>query len=119
MTYSINPVIIAAGSGAQTVTIQVQTPKLAGALHRQGTPSPLVALAMLLPMLGVVQLRRTTSSRARRVALVLGLLLIIVVVGMSACGGGGTLAMSHNYTLQLNASCGTLRHATSLNLTIK
>jgi trimeric autotransporter adhesin len=123
-TYTITPSSIAAGSAAQTVTVQVQTPKPVTGLRVPGTQSPIFALAMLLPMFGMVRLRRAVTGRGRRVALVLCLLLAIAILGMSACGGGGSGFMNQapqTYTMQLNATAtgGTLQHSTTLSLTIQ
>jgi hypothetical protein len=79
---------------------------------------------MLLPMFGMVHLRRAVKGRAKHIALVLCLLLAIGILGMSARGGGGSGFMNQapqTYTMQLNATAtgGTLQHSTTLSLTIQ
>jgi hypothetical protein len=118
------PCTIAVGSGAQTVTVQVQTPRLVAGLRLPGTRSPILALAMLLPMFGMVHLRRALATRRKRIALVLCLLLVVGILGMGACGGGGSGFMnqaSQTYSMKLNATAtgGTLLHFTTLSLTIQ
>jgi Bacterial Ig-like domain (group 3)/MBG domain (YGX type) len=119
-TYTITPSSIAAGSSSQTVTVQVQTLKPVAGLRTRGSGSPLFALGLLVPMFGIVQLRRLGAGRTKRVALVY-LLLAVAMLGMSACGGGsGFLNQApQTYTLQLNAASGALQHTTTLNLTIQ
>jgi hypothetical protein len=123
-TYTITPSSIAAGSAAQTVTVSVQTPGPVAGLRVPGTRSPIFALAMLLPMFGMVHPRRAAASRRKRIALVLCLLLAVGILGMGACGGGGSGFMNQapqTYTMQLNATTigGALQHSTTLSLTIQ
>jgi sugar lactone lactonase YvrE len=122
-TYTITPLTLAAGSGAQSVTVQVYTARSTADLRPRGQKLPIFALGLLLPMMGLVQLCRSTQSRTKRAALLLLLLLAIGILGMAGCGGGsgggGGGHASQTYTLQLNATSGSLQHFTMLGLTIQ
>jgi hypothetical protein len=118
-TYTITPSTIAAGSGAQTVTVQVQTAQLANL--RQPLGGGMVFALTLMPMLVIVQLRPLRQIRAKRVALLLLLLLLLGIWGMSACGGGsGFFNQSpRSYSMQLNATSGNLVRSATLSLTVQ
>ncbi len=120
-TYTITPATIAAGSGSQTITVQVQTPRVVAGLRARGASWPLSALGLLLPMFGIVHLRWSGGRRKKRAAFMLCLLLAIGILSMSACGGGsGFLNQApQTYNLQLNGTSGALQHSATLNLTIQ
>ena len=119
-TYTITPNSIAAGNGSQTINVQVLTAKEVAGLRTRGSSSPLFALGLLLPMVGIVHLRKSGAGRTKRV--VFGcLLLAVAMLCMSACGGGsGFLNKApQTYSMQLKAASGALQHTTTLNLTIQ
>jgi hypothetical protein len=116
-TYTITPASIAAGSGAQTVSIQVQTSKHMAALAKRRTGAPLLAFATLLPLFGMVRLRRAMLNPRKRAALLLLGVLVLGLLGMSACGGGNS--QPQTYPMQLTASSGALQHTTTLVLTVQ
>jgi len=119
-TYTITPSTISVGSALQTLTIQVQTPKAVAGLRTRGREMPLIALGLLLPLFGMVHLRKSGAVTMKRVALVC-LLLAIATLGMSACGGGSGFFNhgSQAYNLQLSATSGALQHSATLNLNIQ
>ncbi len=119
-TYTITPATIAAGSGTQTVTVRVQTAKVAASLHRGGTRTVLLGLA-LLPMLGLVHLGWAGARRNKRAVLMLCLLLTFGILGMTSCGGepGFMKQASQTYNLQLNATSGALQHSAALTLIVQ
>jgi len=125
-SYTISPSTLAAGSGSQTVTVAIATTvRAAGAAPSRRAPRGM-ALAMMLPVIGLLGswfgLRRT-KPRVRRAAWLMLLMLALGVMGMVACGGGGTTGYYDyklaSYTLQLNGTGGALQHFTTFNLTVK
>jgi hypothetical protein len=112
-SYTIAPSTIAAGSGAQTVIVLVQ-PTTTASLRRLFDRYPASFALALLSMLATVQLR--SSKRRRAMRTFLGLLLLIAALGMWACAGSKP---AQTYTLEVNATSGTLTHSATLNLTIQ
>lgn len=119
-TYTITPASITAGMGAQTITVRVNTAKTLAELRTRAALTPMLGL-FLLPMLGVVRLRRGAMRRTFRRRWLLGPLFAITVLGMTACGGGtGFLNQApETYNLQLNATSGALQHSATVSLTVQ
>ena len=119
-TYTITPASITAGMGAQTITVLVKTAKPLAELRRRAALTPMLGL-VLLPMLGVVRVRRGAMRRSLRSGWLLGLLLVIATLGMTACGGGsGFLNQGpETYNLQLNAASGALQHSATVSMTVQ
>jgi len=120
-TYTITPASIAAGTAAQTITVQVKAAKALAELRRRTSLTPMLGL-FLLPMLGVVRVRRGAMRRSLRNRLLFSLLLAIAVLGMTACGTGGSGFLNQapeTYNLQLNATSGALQHSATVSLTIQ
>ena len=107
---TIAPSTIAAGSGAQTVIVVVQTTATARLNRLFGRYGVSFAL-VLLPMLGMVRLRSPKRRRAMRTWL--GLLLLIAALGIGACSGGSSKVAAQTYTLQVGATSGSLVHSTT------
>ncbi len=120
-TYTITPTTISAGSGSQTITVQVQTAKTAAGLRSRGTGLPFYALGLLLPAFGIVHLGRPGPQRKKCTAFVLCVLIALAILSMSACGGrsGFLNQPSQTYTLQLNGASGALQHSATLSLTVQ
>jgi DNA-binding beta-propeller fold protein YncE len=116
-TYTITPSSIASGNAAQTITVQVQTSSHTAALRQTYPGAPLFAFGMLLPLFGMVRLRRAVQNPNTRAALLLLSIVILVILGMSACGGGSR--QPQTYTMQLTASSGALQHTATLDLTVQ
>ena len=119
-SYTITPATIAAGSGAQTVVVQVQTVRPLASLHNAPAVSPFLAFGMVLPMLGIVRLRRAMQRREKRRALWL-LLLALTTLGMGACGGGSGFFNNaqQTYKMSLTATSGAAQHSINLSLTVQ
>ncbi len=111
-TDTIAPSTIAAGSGARTVIVVVQTAATARLTLPFDRYGPSLALA-LFSMLGMVQLNSSKRRRAMRIFLTS--LLLVAALGMCACAS----KTAQTYTLQLNATSGALVHSYTLNLTIQ
>jgi DNA-binding beta-propeller fold protein YncE len=109
-TYTASPIL--AGSGAQTITVQVQTP---AHLQASRMGSSLLALGLLLPFAGLIGLRKGMRGRATLGAALFVLLLMIGMLDMSGCAGNGEAS----YCLELTASSGNLQHFLILHLGIK
>ncbi len=121
-TYTVAPPFLAAGSSSQTVTVTVQTATAtSSARHAKLEQKRSIwapALAMLLPMAGIVLLRR----RVKRWAPVLVLLAIALTMGAVSCGGSGNGFYAQapvTYAMPFTASSGPLLHGITLDLTIQ
>lgn len=124
-SYTITPAALAAGSPAQTVTVQVYTVRPTASLRHSGRGLPSLALGLLIPFFGFVGLRRPGRAAAKRLLLPLLLVLVIGMTGVVGCGGGNSSSSSNSstaqsYSLKLNASTsGGLGHFLTLSLTIR
>ena len=81
-----------------------------------------MALALLLPALGLAPLYRKMDKRGRRVLLLMLLILVMVMIGMAGCGGShGYLDRApQTYTLRLVATTASgLSHFTTFSLTVR
>ena len=117
-TAAFSPANITAGSGAITVTLQVQLPGKA-ALEPQGKPFgrgalPLMLSLILLPF--AARLRKS-GKRLRKLA-VLALVAAAMAVGLNGCGGPAKLN-PNSYSLTVTAASGGLSHTTNLSLTVQ
>jgi hypothetical protein len=117
-TAAFSPTNVTAGSGATTVTLQVQLPGNA-ALEAQGKPFgrgalPFMLSLILLPFAG----RLRKSARRWTKLAVLVLVGAAMAVGLNGCGAPGKLN-PNSYSLTVTATSGGLSHTTSLNLTVQ
>jgi len=117
-TAGFSPASVTAGSGATTVTLQVQLPGKA-ALEPPGRPFkggalPLALCLILLPFAGRL---RKTARQWQRLA-VLALVGIALAIGLNGCGNNGNLN-PQSYSLTVTAASGALSHTTGLKLTVQ
>ena len=116
-TVTLSPSSLLAGSGAQAVSVQIQT--VPGSAGLFGSRSPILA-AGLLPLLGLLGWRK----RVRRSLLMISLLSLMVVLVTAGCIPGKSTSSSSSggssktYTMQLTATSGNLQRSTTFNLTV-
>jgi len=117
-TAAFSPATLTAGSGAATVTLQVQLPGKAAleapARPFKGSSLPLAFCLILLPFAGR---SRKAARRWKRLA-VLALVGAALAVGLNGCGGNAKLN-PESYTLTVTAASGALSHTTTLKLTVQ
>ncbi|MGC2544486.1 MAG: MBG domain-containing protein, partial [Silvibacterium sp.] len=121
---TFSPASLAANSGAQTVTVTVQTPMATAANTAPPLSERLAPVAfglLLLPLTGMRKIRRRLS---RHLLVILILLAGLGgVVGLSGCGSpagmgaGGSTPQSYSFTV--TASAGSLQHSASLTVEVK
>jgi hypothetical protein len=146
-TYTYSATTIAAGAGATTITLTVQTPLTTVASNftphvnttlaqggagnsepRPPTQRPsatkLATMAfalLLLPLAG--RMRRTGRKLSRMLPLLLLLIAgIAVAAGLSGCGGissGSFGQVPATYTIQVTGVSGNLSHSASVTLTVE
>jgi subtilisin family serine protease len=114
------------GHSAATVTLTVDTTHLAR-LETPAEPTPLFALWLVLPALGIV-VAGTTWTDEKRVkrGIFLALVLIVASLGMlNACGGGGEKAGgggggggAQNYTITVTGASGPIDQQTTVFLPV-
>jgi hypothetical protein len=124
-TYTFSPSTIAAGSGAQQVTLTIKTAAVtsSGLAPTSKSQAPL-ALALLLPALfALCRLRRRAQGLVR-----LGCLLLVLSGGAAAttllggCGGRGSgfyLQNNQTYSVTVTASSPSYSHQVSVTLNIE
>jgi hypothetical protein len=117
-TATFSPSTVSAGSGATTVTLQVQLPGSA-ALEPAARPFgggalPIAFCLVLLPFAG----KSRKTARRWRSLVVLALLGAALAVGLNGCGGKNSLK-SQAYALTVTAASGGLSHTTGLTLTVQ
>jgi hypothetical protein len=71
---------------------------------------------LLLPMLGIVSLRKRLGKMPQlRAAAVFGVLSLSAIMGLTGCAGGtgaiGTQPTYSQYKVVVTAQCGTLQHS--------
>jgi hypothetical protein len=114
-TATITPSTILAGSGAQTVTIQVHTGAVAAV--KSYAPGGLTFALVFLPIAGLLGFRRRRGT-ALLVLLVCALGILLPVAGCGGKGANITTRPLVSYTMTLNAASGTLQHSMPLVLTV-
>ena len=122
-TYVISPATLAAGSGAQTVTMTVQMPATTAALHRgngMNKIAPFAFALLLLPFAG--RMRKHAKSFGRMTWIVLLLIAsAATIAGLAGCGGrsGYFGQQPTTYTVTMTATSGNLSYTTPLTLTVE
>ena len=117
-TAAFSPANVTAGSGATTVTLQVQLPGKAS-LEPQDRPFGRATLPLMLSLilLPFARKARKLAKRWRRLA-VLALVGAALALGLNGCGGNGKLN-PNSYSLTVTAASGGLSHAATLTLTVQ
>lgn len=122
-TITFSPASIPVGSPATEVAITIHTSiqQVANTGSSQRSQGPAALGMLLLPMLGIVSLRKRLGKIPQfRAAVVLGVLSLGAIVGLTGCGAICTIGpqpTSTIYTVVVTAHCGTLQH--SANVTVK
>ncbi len=111
-SYYINPAVIPAGAGAQAVNVYVNVGSNTGSVSKVRTG---LLFAALLPILGLVSLKR--RSKAVIMSLLFILTLFIAMFGMVSCSGSSAAPVT--YPLTLTATSGPLQRTISLSLTVQ
>jgi hypothetical protein len=143
-TYTFAPSSLAAGSGAQTVTLTVQVPQTTAsvggdAVGSSGAPAlamsagarpgghsggrgliPYSLALVLLPFAG--GLRRVGRKLGKPASLLLLILGVAAVAGITGCGTSGSGFFGQaakTYTVTVTGTSGTLSHSTTVSLTVQ
>lgn len=117
-TVTFSPAKIPAGSAATNVTITIQDSASQTANTRsQGRPP--IALAMLLPMLGILSLRKRVGTMPRfRVRPALSTFCLGAILSLTGCGGFAVISPKC-YTVVVTAQCGMLQHTTAAMIKVE
>jgi hypothetical protein len=113
-TATFSPATIAAGSSTSTVKLTIQTSSSQAANTGSQRQGPIALAMLLLPVLGIVSLRKRLGRMPQlRAAIVLGVLSLGAIMGSTGCAGGtGTITPpSTSYTVAVTAHCGTLQQS--------
>jgi autotransporter-associated beta strand protein len=122
-TITFSPATIPAGSPATEVAVTIHTSSqpAANTGSSTGFRGPAALGILLLPMLGIVGLRKRLGTIPQfRAAVVVGVLSLGAIMGLTGCGAVCTIApqpTQTSYTVVITAHCGTVQH--SANVTVK
>jgi large repetitive protein len=113
---SFTPSSVAAGGGAQTVTMSVQT-AAAVAHNRSPFGRGIVLALLLLPFVS----KRSVREKLKGRLLLMVLLMAGMTAAMSGCGssGGFTLQSPQTYTLTVTATGGSVQHSLTTTLIVQ
>ncbi|MEO9073284.1 MAG: NHL repeat-containing protein [Edaphobacter sp.] len=116
---TFSPSSLATNSGAQTVTLTVQTLDVAGLSQPISPRGGLIAFALLfLPLAGTRRMRRIALKLGGRTSLALLLLLSLgAVAGLSGCGDN-LHSSAQNYTITMTATSGSVQHSSNVTLQV-
>jgi hypothetical protein len=124
-TITFSPATIPAGSPATkvAVTIHTSTQSAANTGSSQGSQGPVALGMLLLPMLGIVGLRKRLGKIPQfRAAVVLGVLSLGAIMGLTGCAAicnVGPQPTSTAYTVVVTAHCGALQHSADVTVKIE
>jgi hypothetical protein len=121
-TATFSPATITAGSGAQTVTMTVQT--AAGTSSYKAAPTarrmaPIAMVFLLLPLFGAGRMRRRGRDMGRLLCLLLlsGLATTALLTG---CGGNSTTTPTvKSYALSVTATSGAVQQTSTVTLNVQ
>jgi hypothetical protein len=121
-TATFSPATIAAGGSTTTVKLTIKTSSSQTAKTGPQQNAPIALGMLLLPMLGIVSLRKRLGKMPQlRAAVVFGVLSLSAIMGGTGCAGAtGTVVPPptySEYTVAVTAHCGTLQ--SSANVTVK
>jgi hypothetical protein len=117
-TASFSPATIASGSPATTVRLKIHTAKVEAG--NAGAKASAVFAMLLLPLMGLVSLRRGKRKVPHMLAgVLLAVLTLGAMVGLTSCAGSTTPPVTTDYTVVLTATSGTLQHSTNLVVAVK
>jgi Bacterial Ig-like domain (group 3)/FG-GAP-like repeat len=124
-TITFSPATIPAGSPTTEVAIAIHTSnqQAANTGSSPGFQGPATLGILLLPMLGIVGLRKRLGKIPQfRAAVVFGVLSLGAIMGLIGCGGAhmtGPQPTSTTYTVVVTAHCGTLQHSTNVTVNVE
>jgi len=122
-TASFSPSSIASTSGAQAVTLTIQT-SAASAMERAPAsfagrrPRPITWAVFLLPLLGVVGMRRRRGKLVR-ISFLASLILSGIVFSGTLTGCGSAKQAEKNYSVTVTATSGSLQHSAIVTLNVE
>lgn len=117
-TASFNPQSVTPSAAPTTVVLTIQTAKLSAAVRADWPfrATPPLLLGILLPLFGMRDARR---SLKRSTLYLTALVSLGVALAISGCGGRFLNQAPQTYPITVTASCGTLKHSTTVNLTVE
>jgi uncharacterized repeat protein (TIGR01451 family) len=117
---SLSPSSVSAGVNAITSTLTITAPASAAFVPagflRPGA-RPIYTLALLALLLGLL-IASPKVSRRQICWRLCGGFAVLLVLFLAACGGGGSLPQSENFTATVTAKSGALVHSTSVALSV-
>ena len=117
-TAIFSPASLAANSGAQTITLTVQTEAVTARSREGHTPWSLALL--LLPLVGARRLRRSSQRLQKLLLAAVFLFAGAALAGLSGCGSGGSVPQQpQNYTITVTAASGTVQHTSTDTLSVQ
>jgi hypothetical protein len=122
-TASFSPSSIASPSGAQAVTLTIQTSAVsamerAPASFAGRRPRPIIWAVFLLPLLGVVGMRRRRGKLVR-ISFLASLILSGIVFSGTLTGCGSSKPAEKNYSVTITATSGSLQHSALVTLNVE
>ncbi len=122
-TYSFSTPLIVAGSGATTVTLNLQTSAALSAENRKpsgGLPRSLPASLAILGVVGIGTVRRHRRHMPRLLAmLLLSAASLLPIASLTGCAGGYFALTPNTYNLSVTGTEGTIQHTATATLIVQ